>query len=192
MPSSDTDSWTDKNQVLTGGHYAHPLSSESEESIFDFSDWSDSEFLQDSVSQKRRHGVYFPRPPVWVKGSSRTESQFAGCIRCYASGEEECICGSSGLRETLDCLNTERETYSWSGNHDQRIFCNVTAATANALASIDASVSESATTPLLIGTNANQNGVICGPPLRAAGQTAGYLQTSLYQTVSHQGNPTAK
>jgi hypothetical protein len=150
MPSSDTDSWTDKKQALAGGHYARPLGSGSEESASDLSDWSDSEYLQDSVTQKRRHGVYFPRPPVWVTSSTRAESQFAGCMRCYASGEEECVCGSNSLRETSGVLDQGRETYPWSGDRDQRLFCKVTAATADALASIDASVSESATAPLVV------------------------------------------
>ena len=146
MLSSDTALWTDKNQNPVGARYADTSSSDS------FGDRSDSEYLQDSVARKRRHGVYFHRPPVWVSSLAQTEDQataFAGCIMCYKS-EKECNCDSDSLRETLDALYKERGSNPWSINHDHGVSCKVTAATADALASIDASVSVSAGVPLLV------------------------------------------
>ena len=35
----------------------------------DFSDDTDSDYIQDSLSKRRRHGVYFHRPPVWWTAS---------------------------------------------------------------------------------------------------------------------------
>ncbi|KAE8413640.1 hypothetical protein BDV36DRAFT_27137 [Aspergillus pseudocaelatus] len=154
MRSSDTASWTDKNQNPVGARYADTSSSDSSDDLFaDFSDWSDSAYLQDSVTRRRRHGVYFHRPPVWVSSSAQAEDQataFAGCKMCYKS-EEECSCDSDSLRKTLDALYKERGSNPWSINHDHGVFCKVTAATADTLASIDTSVSVSAGVPLLVG-----------------------------------------
>ncbi|KAE8349519.1 hypothetical protein BDV28DRAFT_163542 [Aspergillus coremiiformis] len=153
MPSSDTDSWTNLKQVSVGTCYAHTLTSRSSEgSRPDFSDCSDLECLQDSVTQKRRHGVYVHRPPVWVSGSSRTESQstaFADCTMRHGPGEE-CSCDGESLREMLDALYKERGSSPWPIDHDQRLFCRMTAATVDTLADIDASVSDSADVPLLV------------------------------------------
>ncbi|KAE8404229.1 hypothetical protein BDV37DRAFT_116752 [Aspergillus pseudonomiae] len=153
MSRSDTASWADKNRMPVGAHYADTSSSDSSENLLaDLSDWSDQEYLQDSVTKKRRHGVYFHRPPVWVSSSSQTEDQaraFADCKMCHKSGEE-CICDSDSLRETLDALYKERGSNTWSMSHGHGLFCKVTAATADALADIDASVSGSAGVPLLV------------------------------------------
>lgn len=35
----------------------------------DFSDDTESDYIQDSLSKRRRHGVYFHRPPVWWTAS---------------------------------------------------------------------------------------------------------------------------
>ncbi|KAB8217456.1 hypothetical protein BDV33DRAFT_232835 [Aspergillus novoparasiticus] len=152
MFSSDTASWTDKNRFPVGARDADTSSSDSSGDLFaGFSDWSDSEYLQDSVTRKRRHGVYFHRPPVWVSSSSQTEDQataFAGCKTCHKSAEE-CNCDSDSLHETLEALYKERGSNPWSMNHDHGVFGKVTAATADTLASIDASVSGSAGVPLV-------------------------------------------
>ncbi|KAB8239720.1 uncharacterized protein BDW43DRAFT_10615 [Aspergillus alliaceus] len=154
MLSSDTDSWTGEKQVPAGACHAYSSSSvSSKDSIPECSDWSDSECLQDPVTQKRRHGVYFHRPPVWVSGSSRTMSQstaFADWKMRHGS-DEGCMSDRDSLCEALDALYKERGSSNlWPANHDQQLFSKVTAATADVLASIDATMSESAEVPLLV------------------------------------------
>ncbi|KAE8383009.1 hypothetical protein BDV26DRAFT_304531 [Aspergillus bertholletiae] len=153
MFSSDTASWTDGKRISVSTRYADMSSSNSPEDLLeDFSDWSDSEHLQDSVTRKRRHGVYFHRPPVWVSSSAQTEGQvtaFASCKLCHRSCKE-CMCDNDSLRETLGALYKERGSNPWSTNCDLGLFCQVTASTADTLAGIGTSVPGAACVPLLV------------------------------------------
>ncbi|PYH92346.1 hypothetical protein BO71DRAFT_383756 [Aspergillus ellipticus CBS 707.79] len=68
---------------------------------------SDSEYFQDSVTKKRRHAVYYHRPPVWYPArQTGSPSTFSGGCSSGCSGRmcSDCV--------TTDTMNTPEDTYS--------------------------------------------------------------------------------
>ncbi|PYI06550.1 hypothetical protein BO78DRAFT_368425 [Aspergillus sclerotiicarbonarius CBS 121057] len=85
----------------------------SEESVYDFG-VSDSEYHQDSVTRKRRHAVYYHRPPVWCPArQTRSPSSVSGGCSSCCSGEmcSDCTADDSQMQDDaysciVDCCDT--------------------------------------------------------------------------------------
>ncbi|RAL05900.1 uncharacterized protein BO80DRAFT_490208 [Aspergillus ibericus CBS 121593] len=104
----------DRPSKASGNAFLVPFSKfeSSEESVYGF-DVSDEEYFQDSVTRKRRHAVYYHRPPVWcparqARGSSGV---FRGSSCCSGELCSECAANDSQVEEDtysciVDCCDT--------------------------------------------------------------------------------------
>ncbi|KAE8147700.1 hypothetical protein BDV25DRAFT_142516 [Aspergillus avenaceus] len=148
MSSPYAASWMAKDLVSLGDYSVHtPSAKSSKASVGDFSEWSEPEIFQDSVAKRRRHGVYFHRPPVWVSSSSPTDSwstAWAGCKVCHQP-EGECIC-----LDFTSCEVLAKRSVSFSSSmNGEQLRHDITAATADALAAVTVGESELDYMPLL-------------------------------------------
>ena len=84
-----------------------------ERSVYEF-DVSDSEYLPDSITRKRRHAVYYHRPPVWCPAhQTRSPSSVSGGSSSCCSGEmcSDCAADDSQMQDDaysciVDCCDT--------------------------------------------------------------------------------------
>lgn len=58
----------------------------SEESAYGFNA-PDAEYIHDSVTEKRRHAVYYHRPPVWCPSRQSRTSNFSGSTSSWGTKE---------------------------------------------------------------------------------------------------------
>ncbi|PWY86104.1 hypothetical protein BO70DRAFT_370172 [Aspergillus heteromorphus CBS 117.55] len=92
---------------------------------------SDSEFFQDSVTKRRRHAVYYHRPPVWYPAhqTGSPSSASGGCSSgCSGQMCGECVAAHAG--------NMQEDTYSCIVD-----CCDATAALAMTLAGTETEAS---------------------------------------------------
>ena len=173
------------NSELTSHHHLNPRPMLSLSSLRlgvftdDFNFESESERSQDSISKKRRHGIYFHRPPVWCPGPCPHNSQPAamrGCsISCMAlkggpcddpdcperAHHQKCLLCPSCTRDvtTYADRNLPREFSEGSTWEEELspwakdLFCEMTAATIDAQVDVENGVCESTSDdPLIVGS----------------------------------------
>ena len=107
---------------------------------------------QDSVTERRRHAIYFHRPPVWWSNTDPASHLTASgdCKMCMLSGQGIC----SHCESRLSYSPFDRQSGSFSSTIDQEdeLCWEVQAANADLLASFGSSISESDQgAPLLVG-----------------------------------------
>lgn len=145
----------------------------------DFSIESESERSQDSVTKRRRHGVYFHRPPVWCPGPCPHNNQptaMRGCsISCMvlkggACDDPDCA-ERANQQKWLLCPSCTRDVRKYTDRHIPRdllegsmgeeesnpwakdLFCEMTAATLDAQVDAETGVCDSTSDdPLIVGS----------------------------------------
>ncbi|PLB54526.1 hypothetical protein P170DRAFT_469987 [Aspergillus steynii IBT 23096] len=97
---------------------------------------------RDSVAGRRRHAIYFHRPPVWRSSTDPTSGLAAsdGCM-CRLSSQE--ICNLCESRLSYDTIGRQSGSFSSTIDKEHRLCQEVEAANADLLASFDSSTSES-------------------------------------------------
>ncbi|EAW10255.1 uncharacterized protein ACLA_047240 [Aspergillus clavatus NRRL 1] len=83
---------------------------EHEYHVFEMSTDTDTDSLQDSVTRKRRHAIYFPKPPIWCVRPYPQDSLSMGSS-VTSSLMEDCRDGSSDRYESSDSFQDANMFY---------------------------------------------------------------------------------
>lgn len=163
---------------------AHPFPSSSSLRLgmsvndLDLSFRSESERSQDSVAKKRRHGVYFHRPPVWCPGPcphNNLPAIMRGCsFPCVLIKDDICddlYCrpGVQRRQKFLFCPSHSRHVRTYPDRHEASegedelgpwgadMFCEMTAAALNARVDKEAGVSDTGSDDPLLASSLNSH-----------------------------------
>ncbi|RAH57036.1 hypothetical protein BO85DRAFT_469128 [Aspergillus piperis CBS 112811] len=112
----------------------------SEESAYEF-DAPDAEYIHDSVTEKRRHAVYYHRPSVWCPSRPSRTSSFSGSTNSWGTKE---TCSDQAANDS----EMPEDAYSCIADG-----CDATAALADGVSGTETNQSQSDQETIIIATD---------------------------------------